>query len=424
MASVPAPIADDPSHWLEPLKVWPKAPAMTDGELVRSLSKDDILSDKLGRLTDDFKVPPALRDRVEFWFDIYTKYGEYEHIIHHIRYPWIVYKVVDGKDMVANGKGPLWLRRQRVNDLAAAERKNIRSALKRLASRKNYKRLSGTEKELFEILQQLPGSRKSVLRMASQNIRSQLGQKDFFKAGLRRSSKYLPLMEKEFHKMNLPLELTRMPFVESSFNESAESKVGASGIWQIMPRTGKAYSLVNDSIDERNSPMKATLVAGRMLAKYKRALKTWPLVITSYNHGIGNIRNAIKAARSEDIATIIERYHRGEFKFASSNFYAGFLAALYAEKYNDALFEGVVKEPLIDFVEIQLGQSIRINKLLKISGLSKDELFLYNRDLKAAIEKNGLLPKGFRLHLPPQQADLLIARIAKNIKIRTPIVPG
>lgn len=423
-AIVPGPLFDQRAHWTDPLKVWPKAPKMTDEEMVKSLSKDDILNDKLDRLTGDFKVPPELRDRMSFWFDIYTRFGEYEHVIHHTRFPWIIYKVVDGRDIVAQSKGPLWLRRQRVIDLAAAERKKIRKALAKLASRKSYSKLTPLEKELADILKSVPGPRKKVYKLAASSIRSQLGQKDFFVAGLRRSTKYLPLMEAEFTKMNLPLELTRMPFVESSFNENAESKVGASGIWQIMPRTGKAYSLVNENIDERNSPMKATLVAGQMLKKYKRALKQWPLVITSYNHGIGNIRKAIRAAGSEDIATIIERYHRGEFKFASSNFYTGFLAALYAEKYNDALFQGVVREPLIDFVEIQLQQATRVKTLLKASGLSNEELFHYNRDLKVALKNNALLPKGFRIHLPPGQAETLIAKISKLIKIRAPQVPS
>lgn len=424
VTAVPGPVADSRAHWMDPFKVWPRTPKMTESEQVSRLSKEDILNDKLDRLTPDFKVPPELKQRVGFWFDIYTHYGEYEHVIHHTRFPWIIYKVVDGREIVANTKGPLWLRRQRVIDLASAERKKIRKALSKLASRHSYKNLTPLEQELAKQLEAVPGPRKKVYKLAASSIRSQLGQKDFFEAGLRRSTKYLPLMEAEFKKMNLPLELTRMPFVESSFNENAESKVGASGIWQIMPRTGRAYSLVNEHIDERNSPMKATLVAGQMLKKYKRALKEWPLVITSYNHGIGNIRKAIRAAGSEDIATIIERYHRGEFKFASSNFYTGFLAALYAEKYNDALFQGVVREPLIDFVEIQLQQATRVKTLIKVSGLTKDELFHYNRDLKVALKTNALLPKGFRIHLPPGQAETLIAKISKLIKIRAPQVPS
>lgn len=412
-----APLKENISWWKD-LKSFVASPLFTDEDRIKSLTAEDILSDSLDRIGPDFSVPKPLKKRTAFWFDIYTKYGKYEHVIHHLRYPWIIYKVVDGSSIIETGKGPLWLRRKRINQLVQKEKVHIRKALKRLANRKSHKKLSKTERRLVNVLKDLPGKRRNVYKYATKTIRSQLGQKDFFVAGLRRSSKYLPIMEKEFQQMDLPLELTRMPFVESSFNERAESKVGASGIWQIMPRTGRAYSIVNKYIDERNSPLKATLTAGKVLRNYKRALKKWPLAITSYNHGIGNIRKAIKAARSTDISTIIKRYHQGEFKFASSNFYAGFLAALHAEKYQDALFENVVKEPLLNFVEIHLGQRIRVKQLLKISGLSKKDLLYYNLDLKMALRKNYRLPKGYRLHLPPEKADAMIERISKNIKIK------
>lgn len=42
-----------------------------------------------------------------------------------------------------------------------------------------------------------------------------------------------------FRDEGLPVELTRLPFVESSFNLFARSKVGASGIWQFMKSTGR-----------------------------------------------------------------------------------------------------------------------------------------------------------------------------------------
>ena len=414
---------ETPSFW-EDLKDLVASAESQEEKQIESLSNKEILSDSLDRIGPEFEIPKPLRKRTAFWFDIYTKYGQYEHVIHHTRYPWIVYKVVDGRDIINSGKGPLWLRRQKVEKLAKKERAKIRKVLRRLAGKKSYKRMTKSELRLEKILRKVPGKRRSVFRFASQTVRSQLGQKDFFEAGLRRSSKYLPIMEKEFEKMNLPLELTRMPFVESSFNEKAESKVGASGIWQIMPRTGRAYSIVNKYIDERNSPLKATKTAGKVLRSYKRALKQWPLAVTSYNHGIGNIRKAIKAAKSRDLPTIIKRYHRGEFKFASSNFFSGFLAALHAEKYQEFLFENVEKEPLLDFVEIRLGQRIRVKSLMKISGLSKQELLSYNLDLKKAIQKNYRLPKGYRLHLPPDKADALIERISKRVKIKHDNISG
>ena len=64
-----------------------------------------------------------------------------------------------------------------------------------------------------------PAKRSVILRV-------QVGQKDFFQAGLEVSPRYLVGMEEIFRRYNLPTELTRIPFVESSFNQQATSKVG------------------------------------------------------------------------------------------------------------------------------------------------------------------------------------------------------
>lgn len=379
-----------------------------------------ILSDFADRMSADFKVPEGLKERTEFWFDIYARYGEAHHIVHHVRYPWIVYKVVDTTDLIQNGKGPLWLRRDRGNKLAIKTASDVRNALRKLARRNDYSNLPPLEKELYDKLLPLKGSRKSVFRLASESVRSQLGQKDFFQAGLINSSRYLPYMEEEFKKLGLPTELTRMPFVESSFNEEAYSKVGASGIWQIMPRTGKAYMMVSPQIDERNSPLKATVAAGRLLRSYYRAMKSWPLTITSYNHGIGNIQTAIKKAKSRDLSEIIARYHAGHFRFASSNFYTCFLAALYAEKYHELLFKDLPREPLQEREIVKLAGRTNARFLTKVTGLSKDELLKYNLDLRGAFKANTSVPKGFTLHLPPEAANKINRQIGAGDKSRKP----
>lgn len=381
-----------------------------------------VLADFGSRMSPDFAVPEGLKERTAFWFDIYARYGEAHHIIHHIRYPWIIFEVVDTTEMLLNGKGPTWLRRDRGSKFAQQRAKTIRAALKKLAARNSYDKLPPLEQQLFDRLANIPGSRKSVLKLAASNVRTQLGQKDFFQRGLVNSSRYLPYMEEEFTRIGLPTELTRMPFVESSFNEDAYSKVGASGIWQIMPRTGKAYMIVNQTIDERNSPLKATTAAARLLRSYFGALKSWPLTITSYNHGIGNIQKAIKHGRSRDLAVIISRYHDGDFRFASSNFYTCFLAALYAEKYHELIFKNLPREPLQEREEIRIAGRTNARYLTKLTGLDRNELLKYNLDLRAAMKANASIPRGFRLHVPPGYKDRIERQIGvqeKKPKTRT-----
>lgn len=367
--------------------------------------KAEALEDFAGRMTPEFKVDERLQGRVGFWFDIYARHGETKQIIHHTRYPWIIYEIVDTAPEFESSKGPLWLRRDRGNRRAKARARLIRRTLRNLSKRKTFANLKGDERMLFNLLNEIPGSRRKVLRQAAGEVRIQLGQRDFFAKGLVNSSQYLAHMETIFADAGLPTELTRMPFVESSFNEAARSRVGASGIWQIMPQTGKAYMVVNRSIDERNSPIKATEMAAKLLRNYFRALDSWPLAITSYNHGIGNIQKAMRRARSRELPVIIDRYHAGAFKFASSNFYCSFLAALYAEKYSELFFKEKPRKMLREFLTITLANKTRIRTLVKKSGLNKDDFLAYNLDLKDALKQNALLPRGFRVHLPPSAAS-------------------
>src|ERR1700710_2447178 len=100
-------------------------------------------------------------------------------------------------------------------------------------------------------------------------------------------------MEEEFRRLGLPTELTRLPFVESSFNVNARSRVGASGVWQFMRRTAKPYMKVNKDVDERNDPIKSTLASSRVLKQNYMMLDSWPLALTGYNHGPYGVRGIV-----------------------------------------------------------------------------------------------------------------------------------
>ncbi len=376
-----------------------------------------ILSDFAQRISPEFKVPKDLKDRVSFWFDIYTVFGSNHHVIHHVRYPWIVYEVIDVTARVQSGKGPLWLRKERAQKFVNSRKAEVQKILKQLA--KNPSRTpTENHKRYLKLIKETPGSSlKKKLSLAASSVRTQLGQKDFFHSGLEQSTYYLSHMEEEFESQGLPKELTRMPFVESSFNTKAKSRVGASGIWQIMPRTGKAYMKVTDFVDERNNPLKATKAAGRLLKSYHRSLKSWPLTITSYNHGIGNIRKAIKAAKSEHLPTIISRYHKGDFKFASSNFYSCFLAALHAEKYHELMFDDIHRLPEKKFIITQIQKPTRPKTLLKRYKLSEEEFVRFNLDLANAVKKNSLLPKGLKVFLPADVDKTLASNQIKKVRL-------
>jgi membrane-bound lytic murein transglycosylase D len=59
--------------------------------------------------------------------------------------------------------------------------------------------------------------------------------------GLVRAGQWEPHIRRVFRDAGLPQELASLPHVESSFNPGAYSKVGAAGLWQFMPGTGKRF---------------------------------------------------------------------------------------------------------------------------------------------------------------------------------------
>ncbi|MBX7230704.1 MAG: lytic transglycosylase domain-containing protein [Bdellovibrionales bacterium] len=377
-----------------PLASDPPPPAALAGE-----NYIDVLQDPLNRISSEFRIPEKMLTRVHFWFLVYTQYGKRVHILHHSKYPWLVYDIIDLSEDIETGKGPEWLRVQRAEKGVAIAKKKIVQNLKRLA--RNPNQIKGEfDRHLAGVLKGLPGSRKKIYLEAANMIRSQLGQRDFFAEGLRRSSKYLLHLEETFSEYGLPTELTRLPFVESSFNEKAQSKVGASGVWQIMPITGKSYGMVNSMIDERNSPIKATKMAARLLRSYQKVIQSWPLTITAYNHGYGNLQKAIKAAKSRDLPTIIERYHKGDFLFASSNFYSCFLAALHAERYSEKVFPTIIRDPAIKFEKFQVTKKIRLTDLVKSLSVDFSDLAAINLDWHPKNWQKIILPVGYILHLP------------------------
>ena len=127
---------------------------------------------------------------------------------------------------------------------------------------------------------------------------------------------YFPLFEENLDKYNLPLELKYLPIVESALNPKAKSRVGATGLWQFMYRTGKMYGLeVTSYYDERSDIYKSTDAACRYLKKLHSMYNDWDLALAAYNCGPGNVNKAIRRSGGKtsywEIRAFLPRETRG-----------------------------------------------------------------------------------------------------------------
>lgn len=305
--------------------------------------KEEVLRDFQGRISSYFQISDKIYPRVEFWFDVYTRYDSDIKLIHHEDYPWIIFRFVDTRNEELKKKSPI--RFEILSELQVKkEVKKIKSdlaILARVIRIKNTQLLSNDQTELLSKFELIPGDNVELkLKRAISKIRVQTGQKNFFMDGLVRSKELLPDMERIFMDHRLPIELTRLPFVESSFNYRATSKVGAAGLWQIMPHIGRHF-FKNSKVDQRRLVLPSTWAAAQILKENFLLLKNWGLAITAYNHGPGGIRKALRKTGLSEIEDIVDLYETASFNFASQNFYSEFLAALYAQMYADHVFKEI-----------------------------------------------------------------------------------
>ena len=111
---------------------------------------------------------------------------------------------------------------------------------------------------------------------------------------------YFPIIEEELLRAGLPVELRAMAIIESALAPTAVSPVGAVGLWQFMPYTGKSYGLeVNSLVDERRDAVLSTRAACQYMRDLYNLYNDWTLAIAAYNCGPGNVNKALARAGAD-----------------------------------------------------------------------------------------------------------------------------
>lgn len=122
---------------------------------------------------------------------------------------------------------------------------------------------------------------------------------EYLRRTLDRSRKYLFHIMNEVEKRGMPTELAFLPVVESSFVPTASSPVGAAGLWQFMPATGREYELEQTWwYDGRRDVVESTRAALDYLQVLYNRFGDWNLALAAYNWGQGNLSKAISRVRA------------------------------------------------------------------------------------------------------------------------------
>ena len=221
---------------------------------------------------------------------------------------------------------------------------------------------------------------------------------------------YFPLFEEMLDRHGLPLELKYLPVIESALNPVAVSRMGATGLWQFMLKTGQGYGLeVNSLVDERRDPYKSTEAAVRYLKDLYSIYGDWNLVIAAYNCGPGNVNKAIaRSGGKQDYWEIYYHLPRETRGYVPAFIAANYIMNYYAEhnicpmKPND--FQA------LDTVHVN--QEIHFGQISEILDIPVNELQRLNPQFKRDIVPGNYKP--YALVLPTKK---MIAFIDKKDEI-------
>jgi membrane-bound lytic murein transglycosylase D len=222
---------------------------------------------------------------------------------------------------------------------------------------------------------------------------------------------YFPLFEEKLSKYNLPLEIKYLAIVESALQPKAKSKVGAGGLWQFMPATGKQYNLdITTYVDERHDPIKSTEAACHYMMNMYEIFGDWSLVLASYNCGPGNVSKAIRRSGGKTDYWEIRRYLPQE----TANYLPAFLATMYIYEFKKehGLVPHKAEMKYAETDTVMVKHAMTFKQLSDLLDISEEQLEYLN-----PIYKSKYIPsigdEHFYLRLPKNKIGIFVSNEEK-----------
>ena len=236
------------------------------------------------------------------------------------------------------------------------------------------------------------------------------GGRSTFERWLKRSGRYMELFRSVLQKEGLPPDLVHLVFVESGFNVNARSYAAAVGPWQFMRSTSQLFGLhVNQWVDERKDPEKATVAAARYLKHLYGIFGDWPLALASYNAGEGTVMRAIKYQGTTN-------YWELRLPKQTEVYVPQFMAALAISR--DPVKYGFADIELDDpmkFDEVALKGAVDLRAVAKLAGCSYEELKELNPSARTTLMRgaNGITT----VRVPEGKSEAIQRNLAEGAEL-------
>ena len=232
---------------------------------------------------------------------------------------------------------------------------------------------------------------------------------DFIEEGMKRGSKYLPMIQNVFRAEGLPLDLAYVPLVESAFKPNALSRVKAKGVWQFMAGTAAENGLRRDwYIDERSDPEKATVAA----AKYLRTLSKlfdgdWHLALASYNGGPGRVQRAMNKTRIDDFWKLAEKPKA--LPRETREYVPMILAAIVIARNPAQYGFDFVAEAPHNYDKVTLPRAVDLRRVAEWTATDIDEIQALNPELRRWT--TPIKETDYELKVPTGTGDVVLAKL-------------
>lgn len=229
--------------------------------------------------------------------------------------------------------------------------------------------------------------------------------REYTKMVLQRKEIYFPMFEEVLAYHNMPDDIKFLSIIESGLNPKAKSRVGAMGLWQFMPATGRMYNMqANADIDDRMDPEMSTDAAAKYLKSLYRMFNDWEVALAAYNCGPGNVRKAIR--RSGGKTTFWGIYD--QLPKETRSYVPQFQAMMYILRYADE-HNLVLEEPTypIAFEKVKFNQALDLDQLSSLSGICIEDLEHLNPSIQ-----HRLIPSSHQhiaLRVPKSKVEYITA---------------
>ena len=233
---------------------------------------------------------------------------------------------------------------------------------------------------------------------------------DFIEEGMRRGSKYLPMIQNVFRAEGLPLDLAYVPLVESAFKPNALSRVKAKGVWQFMTGTAAENGLHRDwYIDERSDPEKATVAAAKYLRTLSRIFDgDWHLALASYNGGPGRLQRAMKTAHTDDFWALASKPK--VLPRETREYVPMILAAIVIARNPSQYGFDFEPEPPHTYDTVTLPRAVDLRRVAEWTDAPVDEIQALNPELRRWT--TPVKASNYELKVPVGTAGIVQARLA------------